>query len=193
MSALLIGIVVFTVGWMGTTYVTESTLDRPSYSVTLKKNGYEIRHYDSFLTVFTQSSGDFDTSLNQGFRQLAGYIFGNNESNETIKMTAPVFHQQTNDNHQVAFFISKQRSLNSLPKPSDSSIQFKSIELRQVAVISFRGYANKQRITRYQQTLLSKLQHDGFRYTNTPIYASYNSPYAFPLLKRHELLIPIRE
>ncbi len=192
MSVLIMSTVVVVIfGWMGITYFTETNIEKPAYKVVEKKSGYEIREYDSFLVALTRTQGDFDQSRSQGFRTLAGYIFGGNESAEKIKMTAPVIQRKSQDDQTVAFVVPKKYTIDTLPEANDPRIQFEVIEAKRLAALLFWGYANEGDVKSKEQLLLSKLKADGYLATGNSIYASYNSPYAFPLMKRHEILIEI--
>lgn len=193
MRILIIIVLVVIVAWMGSTYFTETGIETPPYTVIKKKVGYEVRDYDSFLVASTKTQGDFDQSLNQGFRTLAGYIFGGNQSSEQIKMTAPVIQRYSQDEQTVAFVVPKKYTMDTLPKANNPDIQFELIESKRMAAISFLGYASEKRVSYKKKLLLSKLKTDAYHAIGNPIYASYNSPYAFPLLKRHEILIEIKK
>ena len=193
MSVLITGIAVVMLGWMGITYFTETTIEKPAYTVVEKKSGYEIREYDAFLVASTKTQGDFDQSRSQGFRTLAGYIFGGNKSAEKIKMTAPVIQRKSQDDQTLAFVVPKKYTLDTLPEANDPRIQFEVIEAKRLAALSFGGFANEEDVKSKDQLLLSQLKADGYTPTGNSIYASYNSPCAFPLMKRHEILIEINE
>jgi hypothetical protein len=186
----VVGVVI--VAWMGTTYFTETKIEKPIYTVIEKKSGYEIREYDSYLVTSVKTQGDLDQSLNQGFRTLAGYIFGNNQTEEKIKMTAPVIQRKNQDVQTVEFVVPKKYTMATLPKPNDPNIKFEIIEAKRLAAISFIGYANEERVKSKEKELLAKLKSDMCEFIGNPIYASYNSPFAFPLLKRHEILVEIK-
>ena len=193
MSVLITGVVVVMLGWMGITYFTETNIEKPAYRVIEEKSGYEIREYDAFLVASTKTQGGFDQSLSQGFRTLAGYIFGGNKSAEKIKMTAPVIQRKSQDDQTVAFVVPKKYTIDTLPEANDPSIQFEVIEAKRLAALLFSGYANEEDVKSKEQLLLSKLKADGYTATGNSIYASYNSPFAFPLMKRHEILIEIKD
>jgi len=62
-------------------------IEEPKYTVLQEfENGIEIRAYEPHLVAVTKMDG----SQNSGFRVLAGYIFGGNEKEQEIAMTAPV-------------------------------------------------------------------------------------------------------
>ena len=80
-----------------------------------------------------------------------------------------------------------------MPEANDPSIQFEVIEAKRLAALLFSGYANEEDVKSKEKLLLSKLKADGYTPTGNSIYASYNSPFAFPLMKRHEILIEIKD
>ena len=56
-------------------------------------HGLEIRNYGPRIAAETTVFGDEDKALSDGFRRLAGYIFGGNHGSAKIAMTAPVARQ----------------------------------------------------------------------------------------------------
>jgi hypothetical protein len=65
-------------------YNSMSQTEEQSYSVLKTLEDVQIREYDP--VIYATVSTDNERSL---FRILAGYIFGGNESNQKIAMTAP--------------------------------------------------------------------------------------------------------
>ena len=192
MNTLLTVAIVLVFGWMGTTYFTETNIEKPTYKVIERKSGYEIRQYETYLLASTKTQGDFDQSLSQGFRTLAGYIFGGNKQGEKINMTEPVIQRENKEVQSVSFVVPKKYTLETLPESNDPSITFELIEAKKMAALSFNGYADEKLVRQKKELLLSKLKEDGYMASGNPIYASYNSPYAFPLLKAHEILVEIQ-
>ena len=66
----------------------------PTYTVEKKVDNYEVRRYDQWIVAETVVSGTIENAGNQAFHILAGYIFGSNDQNVKIEMTAPVIQQQ---------------------------------------------------------------------------------------------------
>ena len=84
--ALVAGVVlVADLSWSLMTRVKE-----PSYSVQMKDGDFEVRTYGPRVVAETVVQGGWDASGNEGFRCLAGYIFGKNAKRAKIAMTAPV-------------------------------------------------------------------------------------------------------
>jgi hypothetical protein len=89
-----------------------------------------------------------------GFRSLAGYIFGGNVSAETgssqsIAMTAPVHTEITGDviesngtsgGMKMAFFLPSQyTSIEQLPRPKDDRVRLVQVPAKRYAVVTFNG------------------------------------------------------
>ena len=72
--------------------------EEPVFEVLEKTGSIEIRQYRPMIVAETVVEGDMDAATNGGFRLIADYIFGNNQSSpgsgesipEKIAMTAPV-------------------------------------------------------------------------------------------------------
>ena len=67
-----------------------SGTEEPHYSVVERLDGVEIRHYAARVAAETTVPGDATAARGEGFRRLAGYIFGGNRGRTRIEMTAPV-------------------------------------------------------------------------------------------------------
>jgi hypothetical protein len=73
-------------------------IEEPAFEVLEKAENIEIRHYPPVIVAETFVKGDMDSASSSGFRLIADYIFGNNQSprasaeasSEKIAMTAPV-------------------------------------------------------------------------------------------------------
>ena len=67
-----------------------SAIEEPQYTVVRQYAGFEIREYAPYLVAEVLVAGPAEEAGNQGFRILAGYIFGKNQGERKISMTAPV-------------------------------------------------------------------------------------------------------
>jgi len=70
-------------------------IEEPRYTLIFKTGTFEVRQYAPMLVAETVVEGDMDEASTRGFRRIADYIFGNNQSAQTgsaakIAMTAPV-------------------------------------------------------------------------------------------------------
>ncbi len=220
MYITLAALVVLIVAWTAVSYVIEKSVKTPPYSVIEKRKGYEVRLYEPYITARVEVSGTYDEALNEGFRILADYIFGNNTKqtnipmtapvvesqsekiamtapvtvtdSETLSMTAPVLETATSTGRIVSFVMPFEYTLETLPKPNNPRIQIVSQEARKVAVLRFSWFRSSERVAEKKQKLISLLERDSVKTEGTPEYAGYNAPLTAPWLNRNEVLIEIQ-
>ena len=201
-----VGVVATVIGlWAGYTQLYEGSLGQPSYTVLKNQGNIEFRAYEPFVIASTTPSGNGDPGLRNGFRTLAGYIFGGNEPGESIAMTAPVLQQnqpgeslpmtapvlQSSDDMRMAFVMPAGRSVESLPIPKDNAVTLSDVEWGEVAAIRFSGRGKQQRFETAEKELRSAVKAAGRTVRGPALYAQYNSPSAFPPMRRNEVLIPL--
>ncbi len=125
-----------------------------------------------------------------GFRALAGFIFGGNESNTRIAMTSPV-HMDINDSESTMSFVMPSKfDEQSLPRPRDSRVKLEKSQDEYVAVLKFGGYANDAKIARYSGKLRKALDEKGVSYSGNFRFLGYNPPYQF-IGRKNEIIVSV--
>ena len=184
-------------------------LEMPKYEV-LKSNGLlELRAYKSFLTARVDVSGSFDDAGSRGFRLLAKYIFGGNQSNTSISMTAPVsmrpmlskeelanintlsMTETQSKRWQITFSMPSKFTLENLPVPQDQRVKLIEQPAETVAVIVFSGRASSVNVKKYERLLMNWIKTEGLMVNGTASIARYNDPFTFPWNRRNELMIKV--
>jgi len=136
----------------------------------------EIRQYEaSLFTSVQMSSNNYRKTSSKGFSVLAGYIFGSNNKEEKIAMTSPVA-MSLKDSTTMLFLVPKKYTIDNLPVPNDSRIEFKNIPEKRVAAISFGGWANDLKIASFKKKLIDVLNSKGIKYTDNFYFLGYNAP-----------------
>jgi hypothetical protein len=74
-----------------------SKTEQASYRVVESHGNIELRDYPAMIIAETEVAGERKQAIQAGFRAIAGYIFGGNQSSEKIAMTAPVLQGVTGD------------------------------------------------------------------------------------------------
>lgn len=92
----IIGLIVIIALW-SVWGLVGSRVEQADFSVVKKMDGYEIREYPEHIVAQTTVGGSYTESMGDGFRIVAGYIFGGNTKKESIAMTAPVLAQKQGD------------------------------------------------------------------------------------------------
>ena len=187
----MIKIILLSVGgvlglWSGYTVFYEGNLESPQYSVLEKEDGFELRSYESFRIAQTQR-GSGEMELRQGFRTIARYIFGGNSENKSLSMTTPVIQENLQEGMNVSFVMSAKE--NQLPSPNSRDVALSEVNWGRVASLRFSGYASQEKFAAKETVLRAWIEKKGWKIRGNGIYAQYNSPSAFPLLRRNEVLL----
>jgi hypothetical protein len=161
-----------------------------SYQVVKKYKYFEIRNYEAslFTTVKLSSKGYKDTSR-KGFSILAGYIFGDNDKNKKIAMTSPVA-MSLEDSATMMFMVPREFDKKTLPKPNQPQINFVEEPAKKIAAISFTGWANDEKIAKYQKKLKLILETENISYTNQFYFFGYNPPYEI-FNRKNEVIVEL--
>ncbi len=165
--------------------------EEQKYSVIQKEKNFEIRFYPAatFATIESKANNYRDLS-SPGFRKLAGYIFGNNESSVHISMTSPV-HMDVNDTlSTMSFVMPSAYNKTNLPNPKDTSVKINEVPDEYAAVIRFGGYANDEKLKHYSEKLRNILTEKGIKTFGHFRFLGYNPPYQF-IGRRNEIIVSI--
>jgi hypothetical protein len=169
-----------------------SKIEGYRYTVIKQYEGFEVRKYEAAnFSYVTMNPDTYSSNSGNGFRSLAGYIFGGNEKNEKIAMTSPVA-MNFEDSTTMMFMIPSEYEIEDLPKPNNAEVKFKTEPEKIVAAISFGGWANDQKINDYTAQLKALLKAQGIVYTNNFSYLGYNPPYEM-VNRRNDIIVEIEE
>ena len=202
-------ILILLIIWILATHLVVRNIEEPKYTIIEINEWYEIRKYDNYIVAEVEVKWTQNEALNNWFKLLAGYIFWWNTKNISISMTAPV-SEITQKSEQIAmtvpvsntitdnnlrivqFSMPSKYSLEDLPNPNNKQVKIKKIEWYKSAVLQYSWYANEKRVNKMKENLLSYLNKDGIEVNWNMVSAQYNPPFSFPLLRRNEIMIPIK-
>jgi hypothetical protein len=165
--------------------------EKQTYRVVHTDKEFEIRFYPSAIMATIHSSAKSYRELSYpGFRQLAGYIFGGNETGEKIAMTSPV-HMDLNDSlSSMSFVMPSSYRMENLPAPENAGVQLEKTPDEHVAVLRFKGYASDSRIRSYSEKLRKLLVEKQIPYHGPFRYLGYDPPYK-PFGRRNEIIVTV--
>ncbi len=183
-----------------------SQVEQPKYKVLETQGNIEIREYAPMIVAEVEVRGERMKALNQGFRLIADYIFGNNLSStkvpmtapvtqaagEKIAMTAPVTQDGSGDIWKVRFVMPQAYTLDTLPKPRNPAVHLISTPARRLVVIRFSGFNTEQNISSHRDKLLKYIAERGLSIDGQPTTAFYNPPWTLPFLRRNEIMVELR-
>jgi len=168
-----------------------SSIETQKYRVVKKEEGFEIRFYPKATFATIRSTGtNYKQVASSGFRKLVGYIFGGNDQNKSIAMTAPVRMEMSEKGSAMSFVMPEKYDMASLPKPKDATVEIKQSSEVYAAVIAFGGYANDEKINDYTNKLVALLQKKNIKIIGGFNFLGYNAPYEF-IGRKNEISIPI--
>lgn len=184
-------VILFLVFQVYTVMATRKTNEQP-YSVIKKEKEFEIRFYPSVpIATMSSSAKSFKELGSEGFRKLAGYIFGANQDNKSIAMTSPVSMSIEDTASTMSFVMPSGYTLDNLPKPNDDAVKLSMSNEEYVAVISFGGFASDEDIQSYTEALKEILIKNNISYLGSFKYLGYNPPYQL-VDRRNEIVVRIQ-
>ena len=175
--------------------IMASEIETPEYQLLEKSGQFEIRMYEPMIIAITNISSNYRESTYTGFRRIANYIFGGNDQNMEIAMTAPVISSSPVNNdgiYDVAFVMPKEHKLSNLPDPNYDNVIIQEKNLGKMAVLRFGGWATEDKVIKYQKKLENILENNGYSITGNYMVSQYNSPWALPPFRRNEIMVPIQ-
>jgi hypothetical protein len=179
-------------------------VDEPHYTVVRVDDAFEVRRYESYRVAETVVGAAADEAGNQGFRILAGYIFGQNKGARNIEMTAPVAQTpikmamtapvaQTASatGYVIQFAMPREWTLETLPEPIDSRVTFRAIPARTIAVMGYSGTWSQSRYEKHLKKLQDALKQAGLHWHGEPVWARYDPPWTPWFWRRNEIWLEI--
>lgn len=162
----------------------------PEYKLLDKSNNIEIREYSSYVVARTSLSIQQKEDNNM-FRTLASYIFGGNENNESIPMTAPVTTYGDDKDYHMIFYMLDADSPTDLPNPNGQEIKFEDFTLGKCAVVSFSWFTSNNRVKHYTDLLKDYIAENNLIIKSPYMVNRYDPPWRLPFLRRNEILVKI--
>lgn len=169
---------------------------------------YELRRYAPTLVAETEVQGvEFGAAANEGFRRLAGYIFGGNTTRgkiamtapvaqrpagQKIAMTAPVGQRAAESGYVVSFTMPAGYTLATLPVPDDPRVRLRAVPAHCAAVHAYSGTWNEQRYAELLAELRAAAREAGLAEQGEATLARFDPPWKPWFLRRNEIQLPVR-
>ncbi len=191
MIITLIVVSVILIAFQSFMVISTNRTEKQAYKVIKKEDEFEIRYYPpaTFATIQSSAKNYRELSGN-GFRKIAGYIFGNNESSSKIAMTTPVHMDINDEGSSMSFVMPSAYDINNLPRPNDANVKLHQTPGEYVAAISFGGFANDASIKRYAAELEKGLGNRGIKSIGHFRYLGYNPPYQL-VGRKNEIIVTV--
>jgi hypothetical protein len=173
-------------------YIRKNVSDTETQKYTVIKtfNDFEIRKYEpAVFTEVVMQGASYQRASGDGFRQLAGYIFGDNETGEKIAMTTPV-EVEMSDTMKMKFMVPSAYRKEDLPAPANPQVKFVTEEAKVVAAVRFDGWATDEKIEAHIEMLQKALQSEGIAHKGNFKMRAYNPPFELTN-RRNEVLVEL--
>jgi len=184
--------------------------ERPPYTILETAGPVEIRRYEPRLAAETTVASDEMSARNEGFRRIAGYIFGGNQTRSSIAMTSPVAQSagksqsiamtspvaqtvSSNGAWRVQFFMPAKFTAQTLPVPNDPMVRIVQLPAETYAVVRYTGSRNPQAVARQTLRLRQSAPASGWRLTGEPVSWFYDPPWTVPFVRRNEVAIAVTQ
>jgi hypothetical protein len=172
-------------------YFIMAKTETQAYKIIKTEKDFEIRLYPSAtMATISMDAKSYKELSSSGFRKLASFIFGGNQSNKSIAMTSPVHMDINNSQSSMSFVMPSGYTKDNLPKPNDSSITIETTAEEYVAAVQFGGYANDEEIKKYAAKLETALNANGIEYYGNFRFLGYNAPYQF-WNRKNEIIVSV--
>jgi hypothetical protein len=192
--------------------------EEPTYSVVGRQGEVEIRRYGPRLVAETLiEGGTEEAARSEGFRRLAGYIFGGNQPAAKIAMTAPVEQvapprtaptriamtapvssarvsqapSAAGDAWRIRFFMPAAWTRETLPVPNDPLVGIVEVPGETVAVLRFSGVPSAAAVAEQGARLLQALEAGPWAPKGAVTGWFYDPPWTLPPLRRNEVAVPV--
>ncbi|MBN2419917.1 MAG: heme-binding protein [Deltaproteobacteria bacterium] len=181
-------------------------IEEAKYSVIEKEGAFEIRKYFDHIVAETYVDSSFKDAGNIAFRRIFKYIDGNNTTNSTIAMTAPVSQQKKSEKismtapvnmqnlsgtYRISFLMPSKYTMETIPRPLDERVKVKEEQGKTFAAYKYSGGWSEKKYEKMKKKLLEIIAEKKLKVRGEPIFARYNSPFMPWLFRRNEILIEI--
>jgi hypothetical protein len=166
-------------------------IETPNYKVIKTLGDVEIREYPQMILAQTKLGGKrYESNGNNGFGVVANYIFGGNQQQQKIAMTAPVIMNMSDTEASMSFVMPSQYQLAELPTPNSTAVSLVSQDSMKLAVLRFGGFSSDEKIAKHAQLLTQVLKENNIQTKGSLLYMGYNAPWDL-INRRNEVAFQI--
>ncbi len=173
-----------TILFLNSWIVMSQKYETQEYQVMDQIGKIEIRYYPSAPMIRVSSN----QSRNNNFGKLFRYIAGNNNNEEKIAMTTPVY--MSDQSKTMEFVLPKKFLKAKIPVPNDNDVETYISEPKYYAAIKYSGYSNNKKEQNYREELVKTIQNSNLKILSEHFVLSYDAPTKF-YNRRNEILIQV--
>jgi len=195
---------------LATVHAAAMAIEEPSYDVVRQLEGtaIEVRRYAPYVVAQVRVDGPSDRADSEGFRILAGYIFGRNKGERRLEMTAPVTRSAAPmklemtapvtrsaeaGGYLLQFVLPREVTLATAPEPIDPRVQLREVPGSLIAAIRYTGFWSQANYDEHLERLRAALGAAGIAWTGEPTLSRYNGPMTPWFLRRNEIWLTVQD
>ena len=188
-----LAVVVAAVTYFGWKVTARGAYESAEYTVFETDGVFEIREYPSLMMATTNMQIEVQGD-NGSFMRLFRYISGENEADQKVAMTTPVFMQPDEDElgGRMGFVIPRKVAEEQIPEPSGNQVQIRERSGGRFAVIRFNGRLNSATCVAAEERLRSWMTARGLLGEVDVESAGYDPPWTPGPLRLNEVLIRLQ-
>lgn len=183
-----------------------SGTEEPRFETLGRQGPLELRRYAPRLAAETVVAAEAEEAArSEGFRRLAGYIFGANRGQSRIAMTAPVAQAAAERIGMTApvgaaaspagwtirFFMPARYTRDSLPIPDDPRIRIAEVPAETLAVLRYAGIPGAAAAAARRAELLEALATGPWQPAGAAFDWFYDPPWTLPPARRNEAVVAV--
>jgi SOUL heme-binding protein len=187
---------------------TVTGVKEPTFAVEAHERDFEIRRYETRVVAETRIVGTRKDADTEGFRRLAGYIFGANRQKtklamtapvgqdaepRKLAMTAPVGQRAEGEAWTVSFTMPGGETLATLPEPEDARVTLRELPESRFAVVKFSGRWTEASFAANTAALREWLAGRGLPTAGAAQVNRYDPPWTPWFMRRNEVWVSLAE
>lgn len=188
--------------------------ETPKYTVLKQQGEAEIREYPPILVAQVTVKGERKEAITQGFKLLAGYIFGDNEGKSEriamtspviqarelpsnkgaeIAMTSPIIQEAAEEGWVVQFTMPGKYTRETLPAPKDKRIKLLTTPARKIAALRYSGWWSESNFIEARQKLEAFVKQNKLKTRGEIGAMYYDDPFTLPWNRRNEVMVELHD
>lgn len=195
---------------LATVHAASVAIEEPEHEVELRLESgqVEVRRYAPYVVAQVRVDGPASRADSEGFRILAGYIFGRNRGERRLEMTAPVTRaaagakleaavpvtrsgEAQGQGYVMQFVLPRAVTLATAPEPIDPRVELREVPGRRIAAIRYSGTWSQANHDEHLERLRAALRAARLEPAGEPTLARYDGPMTPWFLRRNEIWLPL--
>jgi hypothetical protein len=174
--------------------LTRHGYEAARYRVAEREGAFELRDYDALPLASTGMTHAEKRSADGAFMRLFRYISKDNERDEKIAMTVPVFIGMEGGEGGMSFVLPDALGKQGAPMPRNEEVSLGAFTAGRYAVYRYSGGWSRERALEAESNLREWLGKHGLEPAGEgAILANYDPPFTPAFLRRNEILIHVAD